>query len=346
MADSKTILKRTARVGATLIIAVIAGVLGWFAWQHYVYAPWTRDARVQANVVNMAPEVSGTVMRVAVSNDNFVHKGQLLFQIDKTRFKHALAKAKAALAQAKAQETFAQQNAQRLERLPQGGVSTQNLQQAQSKARSATAAVSKAKAQLAQAKQNLAWTTVRSPVNGYITHLVLSSGDYASQGNSKVTIVDADSFRVLAYFEETKLAHIHAGDPVDITLMAGGTKLKGHVRSLGRGIAMSNFAPGERNLPKVNPTFQWVRLAQRIPVTIYFDKPVEELPLSVGLTATVHVHPQSKPGLYSKASGPAAAGNTEHEPEQQKKSGGHPKKGNGDSKNSASQPNEKGNTSH
>lgn len=302
MVDSKKFLKKTARVSATLVVVIVAAVLGWFAWQHYVYAPWTRDARVQANVINLAPEVSGTVKQVAVSNDSYVHKGQLLFRIEPTRFKHALSKAKASLAQAKAQESYAKQHAKRLERLPQGGVSTQKLQQAQSKAHSAVAAVAKAKAQLAQAKQNLDWTTVRSPVNGYITHLMLSEGDYASQGKPAMTVVDAETFRVIAYFEETKLARIHVGDPVDITLMAGDTHLKGHVASIGRGIAVSDYASGERNLPNVNPTFQWVRLAQRIPVTIDFEKPAEKLPLSVGLTATVYAHPQDEPGLYRESS--------------------------------------------
>ncbi|MGB7755087.1 MAG: HlyD family secretion protein [Salinisphaera sp.] len=293
MANSKNILKTTARVAATLVIVAIAGVLGWFAWQHYVYAPWTRDARVQADVINIAPEVSGTVADVAVADDSYVHKGDLLFKIQPIRFKHSVAEAEASLAQARAQEHYAQRNARRLEKLPPGGVSTQNLQQAQSNAESARASVAQAKAQLAQAKQNLEWATVRSPVNGYVTHLLLDQGDYATQGSSAMTLVDAETFRVTAYFEETKLAKIAVGDPADITLMAGDTHLKGHVASIGRGIAVGNNAPGERNLPNVNPTFQWVRLAQRVPVTIAFDQAPQKLPLSVGLTATVHVHPDA-----------------------------------------------------
>ncbi|RJS90951.1 HlyD family secretion protein [Salinisphaera sp. Q1T1-3] len=291
MADTNRILKTTLRVIATLVIVSIAAVLGWFAWQHYVYAPWTRDARVQANVVNIAPEVSGTVTKVAIRDDSYVHVGELLFQIQPIRFKHAIAEAKANLASARARRAYTRANAQRLERLPPGGVSTQNLQQAQSSAREAEASVSQYEAQLAQARQNLEWATVRSPVNGYVTHLRLDEGDYASQGQSALTLVDAETFRVIAYFEETKLDSVKVGDPADIVLMAGDTHLHGHVASIGRGIAIDNYTPGERNLPQVNPTFQWVRLAQRVPVTITFDKRPETLPLSVGLTATVHVHP-------------------------------------------------------
>lgn len=289
MANSKNYGKTILRVLATLIVVAIAGVLAWFAWQHYVYAPWTRDGRVQADVVNIAPEVSGTVIEVGVDDDSYVHKGDLLFKIDPVRFKHAVAADQAALESAQAQLAYASRNARRLESLPPGGVSTQDLQQAQSQALMARASVNQAEAQLAQARQNLDWTTVRSPVNGYVTHLLLDRGDYASEGQSVMTLVDAETFRVTAYFEETKLAAIDIGDHADIELMAGDTHLDGHVASIGRGIAVANNAPGERNLPNVDPTFQWVRLAQRVPVTIAFDRAPETLPLSVGLTATVHV---------------------------------------------------------
>ena len=291
MADKKTILRTTARVIATLVVVAIAGVLAWFAWQHYVYAPWTRDARVQADVINIAPEVSGTVTRVAVADDSYVHAGDLLFKIQPIRFEHRVEEARANLQSARARRDYAQANARRLERLPPGGVSTQDLQQAQSNAQEAVAAVAQYKAQLAQARRDLDWATVRAPATGYVTHLQLDEGDYATEGTSALTLVDVETFRVIGYFEETKLANLAVGDPVDIELMAGDTHLEGHVASIGRGIAIDNFAPGERNLPTVDPVFQWVRLAQRVPVTIVFDKRPATLPLSVGLTATVHVRP-------------------------------------------------------
>ena len=268
MADKKTILRTTARVIATLVVVAIAGVLAWFAWQHYVYAPWTSDARVQADVINIAPEVSGTVTRVAVADDSYVHAGDLLFKIQPIRFEHRVEEARANLQSARARRDYAQANARRLERLPPGGVSTQDLQQAQSNAQEAVAAVAQYKAQLAQARQDLDWATVRAPATGYVTHLQLDEGDYATEGTLALTLVDVETFRVIGYFEETKLANLAVGDPVDIELMAGDTHLNGHVASIGRGIAIDNFAPGERNLPNVNPVFQWVRLAQRVPVTI------------------------------------------------------------------------------
>ncbi|MES1928952.1 secretion protein HlyD [Salinisphaera dokdonensis CL-ES53] len=269
----------------------VAGVLAWFAWQHYVYAPWTRDARVQANVINIAPEVSGTVAEVAVPDDHYVEKGDLLFKIQPVRFENAVAEAEAALEQAAARQRFARSNEQRLERLPRGSVSTQARQQAQSDLGTANASVSQAKARLAQARQDLEWATVRSPVNGFVTHLLLDEGDYARQGEAMMTLVDAETFRITAYFEETKLPHIEIGDPVRIDLMASDHRLAGHVASIGRGIAVANNVSGERNLPNVDPVFQWVRLAQRVPVTIAFDALPADLALTVGLSATVHVDP-------------------------------------------------------
>ena len=299
MAGSRASWLIVLRVLATLTLVGVAAVLGWFAWQHYVYAPWTRDARVQADVVNIAPEVSGTVTEVAVPDDHYVAKGDLLFRIQPVRFENAVAEARAALEHARAQQRFARRNAQRLERLPRGSVSTQARQQAQSELGTANASVSQAQARLAQAQQNLEWATVRSPVNGYVTHLLLDEGDYAQQGQALMTLVDAESFRVTAYFEETKLPHIGTGDRVRIDLMASDRRLAGHVASIGRGIAVANNASGERNLPNVDPVFQWVRLAQRVPVTIAFDDLPDDLALTVGLSATVHVQPDARPGAPS-----------------------------------------------
>lgn len=300
MARSKATTFIILRVLATLTLVAVAGVLAWFAWQHYVYAPWTRDARVQADVINIAPEVSGTVTQVAVADDHYVHKGDLLFRIQPVRFENQVAEAKAALAQARARQRFARSNARRLERLPRGGVSTQARQQAESDLGSANASVSQAQAKLAQARQDLEWASVHSPVNGYVTHLLLDVGDFAKQGQALMTIVDAETFRITAYFEETKLPHIRIGDPVRIDLMASDLKLSGHVTSIGRGIAVANNAPGERNLPNVDPVFQWVRLAQRVPVTIAFDRRPPDLALTVGLSATVHVNPQQDPETAPK----------------------------------------------
>ncbi|NNC23692.1 HlyD family secretion protein [Salinisphaera sp. USBA-960] len=285
----KSGLVTASRVTATLAIVAIAGVAAWFAWQHYIYAPWTRDGRVQANVINIAPNVAGTVADVAVDDDSYVHKGDLLFRIDPTRFKHAVSRRQAQLSKAKAQAVYDRKNAARLANLPKGAVSKQKIQLARSKARTAEASIKTVKAQLAQAKQNLEWATVRSPVDGYVTHLQLNGGDYVQQGGKSITLVQADSFHVTAYFEETKLANIQIGDSARVTLMSRDEALPAHVANIAYGIAVANNAQGERNLPNVQPKFQWVRLAQRVPVKIKFDHPDKVGRLSIGMTATVRV---------------------------------------------------------
>lgn len=292
----KNTFKRSGRVLATLVIVVIAGIAAWFAWQHYVYAPWTRDGRVQANVVNIAPNVSGTVQYVAVANNSYVHKGELLFQIDKTRFQLAIKEAKAKLAKAKAKAAYDRKHANRLANLPSGAISEQKLELARSQAKASEAAVQIAESHLAQAKQKLAWTSVESPVNGYVTYLLLTEGDYAQRGQKVLILVDASSFHVTAYFQETKLASIEVGDPATINLVSRDGEIEGHVKSISYGIAIANATSGERNLPKVNPQFRWVRLAQRVPVQIAFDHPEKVGRLAVGLTATVHVQPDESGG--------------------------------------------------
>lgn len=277
------------RVLATLAVVAVATVLGWLAWQHYVYAPWTRDARVQADIINIAPEVAGTIARVDVEDDSRVDAGDPLFAIQPVRFKNALASARAALDQAKAQSAYDAREARRLQSLPRGAISGEKLDQARARARGSAAAVEQAQAELAQARQDLEWATVRSPVDGYVTHLLLDEGDYAARGREVLTLVDADSFRVTAYFEETKLPRIAVGDAAEVRLMAGDRRLKGHVASITRGIAVPNNDRGEQNLANVNPTFQWVRLAQRVPVRIAIDELPMEVTLRVGMSATVHI---------------------------------------------------------
>jgi multidrug resistance efflux pump len=287
-------LRRSARVLATLVIVVAACVLGWWVWQHYRYQPWTRDGRVEAKVVNIAPRVSGTVVKLAVHENQFVHKSDLLFKIDPRRYRHAKAQAKATLEKNLHAMRHAERQAERRKRLSNNAISKEKREQAIAKAAEAKAAYHAAQAKYKQAKLNLKWTTARAPANGYVTHLLLSNGDYVKQGQQAVTLVDSQTFHVTGYFQETKLARIHVGDEAKIELMTGWPALHGHVNSIGRGIAVSNNSSGERHLPKVNPVFQWVRLAQRIPVHIHIDKIPKQVHLSVGMTATITIKQHKK----------------------------------------------------
>lgn len=158
----------------------------------------------------------------------------------------------------------------------------------------AEATLDQAKASLDVAKLNLARSTVVSPVNGYVTHLRLRAGAYVSTGVAQMAVVDADSFWIEGYFEETKLHAIRPGDPARIRLMGYDTPFEGRVESIGRGIADSNDATNNRGLPAVNPVFTWVRLAQRIPVRVSIRDLPPEVTLVVGMTASIDVGPESE----------------------------------------------------
>ena len=281
-------------VAATLVTLAAAVGLAWVAWVYYEYTPWTRDGRVRVYTVQVAPEVSGTVVSLPVHDLQYVHKGDLLFQIDPGTFRNDLDQAAGRLAEARARASYLDADARRRAALPNIAVSAEQQQDALGQALSANDAVLTASAALDQAKLNLRRTTVRSPVNGWIEDLLLQQGGFVNTGQPAMTIVNADSFWVVGYFEETQLPRIKDGDAARLALMAyPNSRVVGHVAGVGRGITVSDAQPGVQGLPSVNPVFTWVRLAQRIPVVITLDDVPCPVVLSAGMTVTVSVldHP-------------------------------------------------------
>lgn len=277
------------RLFVTLTTLAVAMVAGWFLWRTYEDSPWTRDARVRANVVQVTPDVSGVVIDVRIKDNQNVKVGDVLFVIDQARFQLALANAEAALAGAQSLRDQRQEEYARRQRLSTASISDEALAQAHSAALSAQAAYDQAQAALDIARLNLARTQVRAPVNGHVTNLLLDKGDYATAGKAMVAVVDSDSYYVAGYFEETKLRSIRIGDNVSIRLLGYDSELRGHVESVARAITDRDNAPGSELIANVNPTFNWVRLAQRIPVRIAIDDVPEGITLSAGMTATVVV---------------------------------------------------------
>jgi multidrug resistance efflux pump len=286
-------LRPILRVLVTLVAVAIAAVLVGALWQSYMLSPWTRDGRVQAQVVNVAPEVAGTVVRVAVADNQFVHQNDVLFQIDPTRFKLAVDQAQAAAESARNQLSFAQSEARRQQQL-RVYASEEARERAENTAQQAAASLDQAEASLAVAKLNLERSTVLAPANGYVTHLRLRAGSYVAAGQPQVALVDSDSFWIEGYFEETKLRQIAPGNPARIRLMGYDTPIEGHVDGIGRGISDANDISNARGLPTVNPVFTWVRLAQRIPVRIVLGRVPPEVTLVIGMTASVAVGPESE----------------------------------------------------
>ncbi|MFT3790976.1 MAG: HlyD family secretion protein [Rudaea sp.] len=326
------------RLALTVTIVFVAALIGYAFWHHYMYSPWTRDGRIRAEVVQLAPDVAGFVSELRVEDNQFVRKGDVLMVIDPERYRLALEQAQANLAAAQASERASEANmaaakaalasrgteyrnaqaqAQRRLQVPLGTVVSDesrsnavsaakvaeaNLhqseaaqQQVEAAHEQALAAVAQAEVAVKKAQLDLDRTELRAPVDGYVTNVLVRVGDYASAGAPRMALVDSHGFYLYGYFEETKLPYLHVGDAVDVRLLADGIRLKGKVVGIARGIADRDNPSGAGLLANVNPVFNWVRLAQRVPVRIAIDP--AQMPagmaLVAGMTATVVVEPGS-----------------------------------------------------
>lgn len=314
----KNILSRLT----TVAVVLLAFILGWFAWEHYTRAPWTRDARVRADVVSLSADVSGRIVSLAVQDNQHVSKGQALLEIDPARYtlavehaRRAVEVAKASLGQAQAaiisseallkQRQSEEQRRRTLkDRSAISGeewekastdvsVAQADLMRNQASLVLAQANVQLAIAALTQSELDLQRTHVVSPVTGYVTNLLTREGDYASAGGPLLALVDSESFYVSGYFEETKLPRIGEGDRVKIELMSG-EAFGGKVQSIAFAIADRENLPGGRLLASINPSYTWIKLAQRVPVRIEIDADYagkDKLRAGTTATVTVQEHP-------------------------------------------------------
>lgn len=271
-------------------VVTLAGLLGWMAWHAYVETPWTRDGTVRAYVITETPEVSGKLVNLPVMADQYVHKGDLLMEIDPTNYKIAVDRAEAVVTQTKADFDNKRAEAARRLKLTSVEVSQEEQQSYAAQSQSAEAVYDQARASLAQAKANLSRTRIVSPVNGYVTNLFVQEGDYATAGQHILAVINSDSFWVDGYFEETVLGSVRVGDSARVSLTGLGTVLRGHVIGIARGISVPNAQSDPSGLATVNPIFTWIRLPQRIPVRVVLDDVPPEVTLAVGLTATVEIH--------------------------------------------------------
>ncbi|MFK0270754.1 MULTISPECIES: HlyD family efflux transporter periplasmic adaptor subunit [Pseudomonas] len=301
----------------TLAVLALAVVLGWFAWDYYTRAPWTRDARVRADVVTLSAEVAGRIIELPVQDNQFVRQGDLLLQIDPARYElavlhavRAVEVARAALGQSQAaivaneaqlkQRRSEEQRRRKLQSMSaisaeewekagtDVAVAQADLLREQSNLGLAQANVQLAEATLQQARLDLERTRVSAPVSGYVTNLLTRQGDYAQPGMPLLALVDSSSFHVSGYFEETKLPKIKVGSRARIALMSGEV-LEGTVESIAYAITDRENQPGNRLLANVNPSYTWVKLAQRIPVRLRLERSADAPPLRAGTTATVTI---------------------------------------------------------
>ncbi|WNW11094.1 efflux RND transporter periplasmic adaptor subunit [Pseudomonas sp. DTU_2021_1001937_2_SI_NGA_ILE_001] len=276
------------RVVLTLIVVALAAVLVWRMVMYYMFAPWTRDGHIRADIVQIAPDVSGLIQQVDVHDNQKVSKGQVLFTIDQERFRLALRQAQATVAER--QETWQQaQRENRRNRSLGNLVSREQLEESQSREARALSALNEARVAVDAAQLNLDRSVIRSPVDGYLNDRAPRPHEFVSAGRPVLSLVDAASFHIDGYFEETKLDGIHIGSAVDIRVVGDNARLTGHVVSMVAAIEDRDRSSGTNLLPNVNPAFSWVRLAQRIPVRIAFDQVPADFRMIAGRTATVSI---------------------------------------------------------
>lgn len=274
---------------STLLIAALAIIACWLVWNYYMQSPWTRDGKVRAEQVDITPQVSGSIQNLNVKDNQFVHAGDVLFQIDPTPWKIAEMNADAKLAKAQSDLSRASHEVERRRGLSQNFISAEDLDTANMTLKAAQANFDAAKAEREHARWQLAQTNVKAPVDGWVTNLSTRVGNYAAVGQPVFALIDSHSFYVVGYFEETKLRHIREGDRADVVLYSDDKKLQGHVSSIGRAIHDQSLATDGKLVADIKPTIPWVRLAQRVPVRIELDALPADTVLVAGTTCTVSI---------------------------------------------------------
>lgn len=364
----------TVKVLLTGAVVLVAAAAVAYKYWDYIENPWTRDGQVRANVIQVAPRVSGPIVKLAVVDNQFVNAGDLLFEIDPRTYKAALDQAHAkldetrddlkdleqqvnvaqaaleqsgsqieqaqsAVESAQAEAVRAQADFDRASALVKKGdiakrqfdqteasnkVAKADLDKAESRLMQAQSAKLQAQAELARAKAdlgapgeenaqlrgakaaletaqlNLQFTQVKASVDGYVTNLNLRLGSQAVANQPALALVDANSYWVHGFFRETEVGRIKPGDQAVITLMSyPDAPLTGVVDSIGWGIAQQDGSTGQDLLPNVNPTFEWIRLAQRVPVRVHLEQVPDQVKLRVGTTASVLVRTRTESGRQS-----------------------------------------------
>lgn len=282
-------LPSLGRIVLTAAAVAAAGLSARSLWGYYTEAPWTRDGRIRADIVTVAPDVAGLVNEVLVRDNQKVRKGDTLFTIDRSRFKLAEEQARALVDSRRAMLTRARQDLNRYAALSDAATSSQKREQATMDADVAAAQYQQALTSLEQTRLDLERSVVRAPVDGVVTNFSLQPGQYAATGKAVAALVATASLHVDGYFEETRLPRIHVGDRATIRLMGESCPLSGHVDSIAAGIEDRERGDSASLLANINPTFSWVRLAQRIPVRITIDDAPSQVRLIVGRTATVEI---------------------------------------------------------
>lgn len=287
------LLKKISLSAINLLIIAAVGYYAYQSFEEYIHNPWTRDGQVRGHVIQVAPRVSGMVTSISIIDNQFVSRGDLLFEIDKEPFEINVAQTEAKLKRARISSRSSKIEYDRLQEIftkDSGAVSQKDLNRREANYLQTLSQIDVATEQLRSANLNLSYTSVHASVDGYVSNINFQIGTQAIANSPILALVDSNSFWVFGYFRESQIGEFKIGDSARVTLMAyPELSIKGHVESLGWGIAPSDGTVGYNLLPSIKPVFQWIRLAQRIPVRIELDEVPKEVELRFGLTASVMI---------------------------------------------------------
>ncbi|KFK95275.1 MULTISPECIES: p-hydroxybenzoic acid efflux pump subunit AaeA [unclassified Serratia (in: enterobacteria)] len=283
----KTFSIQITRIAVTLIVVVLAAIAVFKSWAFYTESPWTRDAKFAADVVAIAPDVSGLLTEIPVTDNQLVNKGQILFVIDRPRYQQALAQANADVAYYQALAEEKKREAGRRTRLGIQAMSQEEIDQSSNSLQTVQHQLAKAIAARDLAQLDLDRTTVRAPADGWVTNLNVHVGEFITRGSTAVALVKKDTFYIMAYLEETKLNGLLQGDRVEITPLGSNRIMHGTVDSLAAAVNNSSSTVNSKGLAAIDSNLEWVRLAQRVPVKIRLDEQDQQHPYPAGTTATV-----------------------------------------------------------
>jgi len=282
----KIFVKNISRPAITLVLVVLAFIAIFRAWAFYTESPWTRDARFSADIVAIAPDVSGLISEVSVHDNQLVKKDQVLFVIDRERYQKALTEAQADVDYYQALVTEKRREAGRRNSLGANAISREEIDQSNNVLQTAIHQLSKSEALRDVATLDLQRTIIRAPADGWITNLNVYVGEFITRGSTAVALVKQHSFYILAYMEETKLDGIRPGYRVQITPLGSNRILRGTVDSVSAGVANSSSVSDSKGMASIDSNLEWVRLAQRVPVRIHLDEQ-QGILYPAGTTATV-----------------------------------------------------------
>ncbi len=286
-------MKNIIKLLLTLGIIGSAAYFGYHKYRDYFDNPWTRDGQVRTQVIQVAPRVTGMVTQIYIVDNQKVKKGDLLFEIDPSQYKIKVLQAKARLQRTLEAAKGTKIEYERIKKIyekDRGAVSQKDLVRNETAYFKSLADIDNAKESLKAAELNLSFTKVYAEVDGYVSNINFQIGTQATANKPILALVDTSSFWVFGFFKEDAIPHVKVGDNAVVTLLAyPDTPLKGKVESIAWGIDHSDGNPGTNLLPKVKPVFQWIRLAQRIPVRIKLTDVPENVKLRFGLTASVMI---------------------------------------------------------